>query len=77
MGKEILTFGCNENKKHKFYRYKCPIFLEDIDIKNVLVSHNISSGKKNYKYFVDYLYNNYKIKPLHVMLPKIRVDVKS
>ena len=76
MGKEILTFSCNENEKHKFYRYKSPIFLEDIDIKNILVSHKISSGKKNYKYFVGYLYNNYKIKPLHVMLPKTRVDVK-
>ena len=26
--------------------------------------------KKNYKYFIGYLYNDNKVKPLHVMLPK-------
>ena len=26
MGKEILTFGDIEIKKHKLYCYKCPIF---------------------------------------------------
>ena len=32
--------------------------------------------KKNYKYFIGYLYD-YKIKPLHIMLPKAKVCVKS
>ena len=44
-------------------------FLEDIDIEKVLVSNNISSGEKNYEYFIGYLYNDYKVKPLHIMLP--------
>ena len=26
--------------------------------------------KKNYKCFIAYLYNDYKVKPLHIMLPK-------
>ena len=26
MGKETITFGHIEIEKHKFYRYKCPIF---------------------------------------------------
>ena len=26
MGKEIITFDDIEIEKHKFYRYKCPIF---------------------------------------------------
>ena len=26
--------------------------------------------KKNYKYFIGYLYNDHKVRPLHVMLPK-------
>ena len=34
------------------------------------MSNKISSGKKNYKYFTGYLYNDYKVKPLHKMLPK-------
>ena len=45
-----------EIEKHN---YKSPIFLEDLDIENVLVS-----GGKNCKYCVGYLHDNYKIKPL-------------
>ena len=45
-------------------------FLEDVDIEKTLVISKISSGEKNYKYFIDYLYNDHKIKPLHIMLPK-------
>ena len=33
--------------------------------------------KKNYKYFIGYLYDNHKVKPLHIMLPKTRAYVKS
>ena len=33
--------------------------------------------KKNYKYFIGYLYNDHKVKPLHVMLPKTSAYVKS
>ena len=69
MGKEIITFDDIEIE-HKFYGYKCPIVLEDVDIHNVLASNKISSGKKNYKYFIGYLHDDYKIKPLHIMLPK-------
>ena len=35
----------------------------------VLVSNKIFFGEKNYKYFIDYLYNEHKVKPLHIMLP--------
>ena len=34
-------------------------------------------GEKNFKYFVGYLYNNNKVKPLNVMLPKTSAYVKS
>ena len=33
--------------------------------------------KKNYKYFIGYLYDDYKIKSLHIMLPKTKTYVKS
>ena len=46
MGKEILSFGNIEIEKHKFYRYKSPIFVEDVDTNNVLVSNKISSIEK-------------------------------
>ena len=33
--------------------------------------------RKNYKYFVGYLHNDIKVKPLHIMLPKTSAYVKS
>ena len=39
MGKENLTFGDIEIGRDKFYRYKNPIFLENLSIENVLVSN--------------------------------------
>ena len=51
MTKEILMFGVIENGKRSFHRYKSPIFLEDVDIKNKLLSKKMSSGEKNYRYF--------------------------
>ena len=46
------------------------LFLEDGDINNELVSNKSSSGEKSFKYFIGYLYDDYEIKPLHIMLPK-------
>ena len=70
MDKEILTFGDIEIEKNKFYHKKTHIFLENVDIEKVLVSNEISFGEKNYKYFIGYLYNDHKVKPLHIMLPR-------
>ena len=33
--------------------------------------------KKSYKYFIVYLYNDHKVKPLLIMLPKTSTFVKS
>ena len=33
--------------------------------------------KKNCKYFFGYLYNDHKVKPLHIMLPKTSTYVQS
>ena len=76
MGKEIWTFGSTEIEKSKFYFYKTPIFLKDADIEKVLVSNKITFGEKNYKYFIGYLYNDNKVKPLHIMLLKTSAHVK-
>ena len=51
--------------------------MGDVDIKKVLVSNKISFGEKNYKYFIGYLYNDNKVKTLHIMLPKTSAYVKS
>ena len=64
-------------KWKKNYRNKTPISLKDVDIEKVLVSNKISFGEKNYKYLIGYLYNDNKVKPLHIMLPKTSTYVIS
>ena len=44
-------------------------FLEVVDIEEVLVSNKILLVK-NHKYLLVYFYNDYKVKPLYVMIPK-------
>ena len=39
--------------------------------------NKISPGDKNYKYFIGYLYDDYKVMPLHIMLPKSSAYVIS
>ena len=71
MGKYILVFGNIEIQKEKFYCYKSRVFLEDVNIKKVLPSNKVSSDEKNFKYcylVIDYLHNDHKVKPLHIML---------
>ena len=77
MGKETITFDNIEIEKPNFYHYKTPIFYEDTGFKNILVPNKISSGENNYKYFIGYLHDDYKIEPLHIMPPKTSAYVKS
>ena len=51
--------------------------MGDVDIEKFIASNEISFGEKNYKYFIGYLYNDHKVKPLHIMLPKTSTYVKS
>ena len=68
---EILTL-----KKNIFYRHEIPILLKDGDIEKVLVSNKTSSAQKNFKYFIGYLYNDNKVKPLYIMFLKTSAHVK-
>ena len=52
------------------------LFCRDIDIEKVLASNKISFVEINYKYFIGYLHNGYKIRPLHTTPPKTEVFVK-
>ena len=61
---------------HKFYRYKNPIFLKDIDADNMLISSKISFSKKNYKYFIGYTDYGYKIKPFSIIISKTSAYMK-
>ena len=53
------------------------LFLEDVDINNAFVSNKTFPWEKNYKYFIGYFYDNYKIKPWHKILPKTSRYIKS
>ena len=77
MANENLTFGNIEIGKKKFYHYKSPVLLRDVEIEKVLVSNKTSFGEKNYKYFIGYLYNDNRVKPLHIIFPKTSGYVKS
>ena len=56
-------------QKTKFNSIKV-LFFENVDTEKVLLSNKISSDEKNYKYFIGYLYNDLKAKPLHTLIPK-------
>ena len=62
MGKEILKFGDIEIKKKK----NSPLQKSYLFRKCIYC-----------KYFIGYLYNDYKIMPLHIMLPKTRGHIKG
>ena len=62
MGKKILRFDNIDIEKNTFYLRKTTI---------------LQFGEKSDKDFIGYLYDNYKIKPLHIMLPKTSAYVKN
>ena len=57
----------------RFTTIKVLFFEKDDDIVKILVSNKISSGEKNYKNFIGYLYNDHKVKLWHIILPKKEV----
>ena len=63
-------------KNIKKTNYKSPILFKDVNIENLLESSKVFVDEKSYKYFVGYLYDCNKIKPMHIMLPKARTYVK-
>ena len=66
--------------KKKNYCHKNPIFLNDVDIEKVQYLKRFIRVIKNYKYFkknYEYLYNDDRVKPLHIMPPKTSTYVKS
>ena len=61
----------------KFYHYKSPFYLEDVNTDKILVCNKIFSHGKICKCFTGYLYGDYKSNPLHTMLPKMIAYVKN
>ena len=65
-----------QSKKVKLHHRKDLILLEYEDIVSILISSIVSSGEKNYKYFIGWKGDDYKIKTLHIMLPKQSAYIK-
>ena len=42
-----------------------------------IVFNKILYGENDYEYFIGYLYNDHKVKPLHIMLPKTSAYLKK
>ena len=52
------------------------VFRRILDILKKKIN-KIISEEKNYKYFIGCLYDDYKIKSWHIIIPKINLHVKS
>ena len=67
---EIIKFGDIEIEKQKFHQYKEPILIKNRDINKIIVSNEVSFGKKRCKYFIDYK-DAKKLRPLCIFLLKM------
>ena len=67
---EIIKLGDIEIEKQKFHQYKEPILIKNRDINKIIVSNEVSFGKKRCKYFIDYK-DAKKLRPLCIFLLKM------
>ena len=72
---EIIKFGDIEIEKQKFHQYKEPILIKNRDINKIIVSNEVSFGKKRCKYFIDYK-DAKKLRPLCIFLLKMTAYIK-
>ena len=66
MDKTVIKFD-DTDEKYKFHKRKSPI---SIYINEIVVSNNVSFGKKDFKYFIDYK-DTKQIRALCIFLPKM------
>ena len=72
---EIIKLGDIEIEKQKFHQYKEPILIKNRDINKIIVSNEVSFGKKRCKYFIDYK-DAKKLRPLRIFLLKMTAYIK-
>ena len=73
----FLRFGNIRIGKRKFHYHKSPYLKDNVDIDKILISNKVSFGKKGYKYFTGHKDDDFKIKPLLMMLPKMSGYIKN
>ena len=54
MDKKIIKFDDTEIEIYKFHQHKSPILTGNINNNKIVVSNEVSFGKKDFKYFIGY-----------------------
>ena len=54
MERTLIKIGDIKIEKQKFYQYKRPISIKNIDINKIVVSNKVYFGKNGFKYFIGY-----------------------
>ena len=69
-------FNDVEVNKKDFYGTKKAIYLNLVDINNIVVSYRIKQNNDTYKYFIGYLHDDEVIRPLCIVLPQMSGYIK-
>ena len=75
MDKKIINFDNTEIQKYKLHQYSKPILIDNIVINKIVVSDEVSLGKKNFKCFIGYK-NARRIRLLCIFLPKMSTHIR-
>ena len=54
MNRKIIKFDDNEIEKYKLHQHKIPISINNTDFNKIVVSNEISFGKRDFKFFIGY-----------------------
>ena len=54
MERATIKCGDFEIQKQKFHQHIGPILIKNIDTNKIVVSNQVSFGKKGFKYFIGY-----------------------
>ena len=54
MDKKVIKFGNAEMEKQNLHKHKSLISINNVHINKLVVSSEVSFGKKGFKYFIGY-----------------------
>ena len=55
---KIIKLCDIEIQKQKFHEHKEPISVKNIDVNKIVVSNKVSFGKRGFKYFIGYWFDD-------------------
>ena len=72
MDKKIIKFDDTDIEEYEFHQYKSPISINDIDVKEIVLSNKFTLDKKVFKYFIGYK-NNKEIRRLCIFFSDMSI----